>query len=1318
MESISVFALKFRRSLFYRSEGQKQWRILFLFSCFIFLFSSCVRKREPEPGFERVFLSGQTVGLHPIKNFQWKIQQLDTTGESQEVEWFQAASLKLEDLNQMKAIRIRTVSRGTEVKNSISQSGTFIDPNSEVSFIKPYHLLEYEILDVEISDGDSPETVKTDPQKLLAALLGKVRDFKGFPDTVYHIVPRVVGGWLVLYRVGKPEAIPYDEHFVAIQLGGLMATPLVGYPIQHCRAKHHESDYGEKVDVYEKECGNVSPQSSEAEYVQLTSTGKKKFEYKPKYDVYPADFFNGKWFYVRTVILTSEAQSNAIGHQPFEPASLITFKRTSDGLTLVDASGDELQKEDRTASLIMRVEGKEYELDRDSEQFNTFGEREKGTRKDIDRSHFKILFDELKLWELSKAETDIKNVFVSDNYFSFNLEVHEKFQKSFTVKYAFKREEKNPGYTQKQWFERDSHEFFPVFFIERQYYKKILAPDTQEEKERFYRVTRFDPRNREIKWYFSRKTPQTPETDWIRQLGRQAIEIVNREFQEAGKNSDREIKITLAPDNESQELGDIRYNILNLIVTESAQSGLLGYAPSVSHPVTGEVLSATANIWVTNTLETKYVRRLKEYIRFNIYPPPWKWKPSFRGVSDFMADTISKVCPDVNEFIKREYKGPFFDFHSKFHIKGEYFDKAEEEALIGECIKNLAEPYLVLLIVHEIRHGLGYRHIFSASADSKNYYTSYDEMKQIFGDNISLEASGYPNALPKSASLMDYLVSDKPILPVSGTCDIMATRFLYFDQVELKDGKDFVDTSAGDKSILQAAQAQGIKTKDIKRCRVCGGRAPSRSGNGDIDFDDLLCRQWDYGSSPKEVVEYHIEEVHTIAHNSRRYDNEIPPQNSVELSNKAAVLKQFYQKWAALRDTLFDSVSDHGTQRTSLWHYSSLIPKDVEEYKDTIEQKAENPAKTASDVEFSRYYEIRQPIFDFFKELFFFPAKHCIYKKEGAYQAASLDVIRTRVAHQYATDSREIIRTCKSPAVTAWADENDKGAFVAEVGYFVRDQSYFIQPRDKDEMDENSIFWYWSSAVDSLFHVLDEPDFREEFLKELSQYFIYGLDLNPYVDVKDEQGQQVELDRVLSYEAETLNHPNFRQSVFYSRLDYPTRSIRYVLDANPEASDEVRYELMKQYEFITTTRSFFQQMFGSVAATLDPIEELRKIMLNQSNEDNHPLLQDIYEDYSNLSAEEQGGIQDFISFVLDHPLVYSKPGNARDQRLFIPFAKEGVFDEEGIFDEDSLSLTAQVIGKLREYWLCVDNDNRGRGRCEDKESKDIYINMIHNIFLR
>ena len=59
--------------------------------------------------------------------------------------------------------------------------------------------------------------------------------------------------------------------------------------------------------------------------------------------------------------------------------------------------------------------------------------------------------------------------------------------------------------------------------------------------------------------------------------------------------------------------------------------------------------------------------------------------------------------------------------------------------------------------------------------------------------------------------------------------------------------------------------------------------------------------------------------------------------------------------------------------------------------------------------------------------------------------------------------------------------------------------------------------------------------------------------------------------------------------------------------------------------------------------------------------------------------------QAFISFILKDPLVYSKPGNKLDQRLFIPFTRE--------------SLPAKVTLKLREYGACIDKDNEGVEKC-------------------
>ena len=1292
-----------------------------LYASLIFLGVSCARAPLlPKANHKHPFLPKQDVGLHWFEGLQWKVKLPDKTGKLQETKWFEATSLKLEDLKQIKALRIKTVEDGEEVKSSISQSGTFIDPNSKVSFNKPYYLLDYNVLDIKISKKDSPESVKSDPQKLLAVLLGKVKNFKGFPRTTYYIVPRFIGGWMVLYRVGLPDSIPYDQHFVAEKIGDLMAVPLVGYPIDYCRTIPHKTLYREKTDLYEPECTGVSPQS--AEYIRVTYTGKKTFEYKPKHDIYPNDFFDGKWFYVRTVIRTSEKSTSAVGHQPYEPATLVEFHKTSDALKLVDASGDELKEEDKAASLLLSVKWKEYELDLDSEErFKTFGEREKIQKKDIAKSHLQILFDRLTLFGADKAEKEIKNVFLSDDYFSFNLEVHKVGGTPFVVKHAFKREEENLGYPQKQWFEEDSTKFFPLFFVERKYYKDILEGDSREEKEKFYRVTRFDPRKKEIKWYFSKQTPQTPETAWIRELGRQGIEFVNKEFQEAGRDSDRNIKIVLAPDNETKELGDIRYNILNLIVTESAQkTGILGYAPNVSHPVTGEALSATANIWVTQIMDD-YVDMLRSYIRFNIYPLPWKWQPSYPGVSDFLDQSIRKVCPDVRTFIDKEYKGPWFDFHSLFHVEEkrasfkaeDFLNEEKEKEIIGDCAIKLAKPYILQIIVHELRHGFGYRHIFSASADKDNYYEDYDEIKGIFGNNILEEVVTDSHPAPKYASVMDYLVMDRPTLFVPGKCDIMATRFLYFDQVGLKDVKDgekeFVNTSSGNQSILQAAKAQSIESDSIKKCYVCGGRASKDPRTADENPKDPLCERFDYGSSPKEVVEYRIEQAYNVAHNNRRYKSDKNAPQNHDISNVSHVLKKFYTRWTELRDAVFDSLQGRNIQKTSVWHYSSLIPEDVTAYEEFIKQQAEKKNPTESDKEFVSYYEARQPIFDFFKQIFFFPTKQCIYKKGESYQAVALDVIQIRLEHKNKERyNQAIIRHCKSPVIVEWAAENDKGAFVAEVGAFASNRSYFVNHQGgRDKVDEVSLFSSWPTATNQLFTILNEPDFRAEFFQELESYFTEGLDLNPYISLeeKDEAGNKnaVTLDRILSYEADFFTHiQSTRQSVLYIRLKNLLDLSTNLMNNNRKVSDTVRYELMKQYVSLVYTRQVLQQIFGPATYAPNPAEELEKIVSNQDYETNHPLLHSIYEEYKKQSQSQAA--QDFISFILKDPLVYSKPDNRIEQILFIPFIQDGFI--------------ARVIHRLREYWTCIDSDNKGQEKCANKNDKEIYMGLMHSILLK
>ena len=221
-------------------------------------------------------------------------------------------------------------------------------------------------------------------------------------------------------------------------------------------------------------------------------------------------------------------------------------------------------------------------------------------------------------------------------------------------------------------------------------------------------------------------------------------------------------------------MGDIRYNILNLIVTKGgSNSGLFGLGPNVANPITGEVISATANIWVSNILES-YINIVRRYVRFHVYPPAWKIRPELFGVTNFLHEKNQSGCPLVSAFIKKHR-------NSKFHP-----DNAplQDKEAVSDCAMSLAQPKILSTTLHEMLHGFAQRHIFSASADRENFYKNYEEIKRIFGEDIFVDSSSSHPHPPQSSSLMDYFDLEFPILSVPGKLDIAALRFIYFDRVE------------------------------------------------------------------------------------------------------------------------------------------------------------------------------------------------------------------------------------------------------------------------------------------------------------------------------------------------------------------------------------------------------------------------------------------------------------------------------------------------------------------------------------------------------
>ena len=1233
-------------------------------------------------------------------------------------------------------LKIKTVQKGEKVAVSFVQDNIHIDP--EISFINKYEIIDYKI---------SSSSKKTEWHSYIEQLLGRVKTFKGFPDTTYYILPLFVGNYLVLYKIGPANKIPYDELPLAKRVGAMLAVPFVGYPVKFCVARVIPDVNERETGQYEPKCEGIKLEY--AKYIQLKEGNKQVFNYLDKPDLFPKDFFTVKkdekrqhnWFYVRTVVKSPKNKS--VGHQLFEPANLVEFHPRPGKVDVLDASGYQIRAEDKLRTLFIPVEWVDYQIKRDSENLHTgFSEELKLELKTHEKNlknlrYFKIKFKELVENETElKGEKTLKNVFITNDYFSFNVEITEKDTGAYLVKYAFFKKPVSE-YVQKQWFEQDSALFFPAFSGKRRYYKDPLDY-SQADHDRFLRTTRFNPKLKEIKWYFSKQTPRDAENSWVRALGHLAEDLLNKAFQEAGRDSEHKIKIVL-DESGDKEVGDIRYNILNLIVTEGkSNSGLLGLGPNVANPITGEVVSATANVWVSNILNI-YISAVRKYIRFQIYPPAWKLRAFSRevtdslkekiagknsecnvsllqplGVTPFIHERITNLCSEVTDFIKQQKeKGLAYDPENP---------SLQDKNIIKSCAKKLAFLPILGTILHEMQHGFAQRHVFSASVDTDNFYKDYDEIKRIFGTVVSdtmkeifredLNFDGgtkcHPEP-PKYSSLMDYMDLYNPFLFVPGKLDIAALRFIYFDKVDLKGGGVLEVPSGADKnpiqpqkSILKKADSEGLTKEDLKSYKVlCGGDSFEKAGYTETSLKQPLCTPFDYGANPLEVVINNITLINNIVlmNGRNRYDSEnirFNPENKNSFfSSQIQRLGNLYGKWKQYRDELLDQ------KNHSIEDYSFLNSEDIDQYKNIMEEgQANNP-------DFKKYYDIRKPIFDYFQRLLFLPAKHCIYKKHlgsGKFQlqAIALENILVKLRADYnkfPENSREKFIDCNSPAVKTWAHSRGKGELVTEVGFFKGDMKYFIRPKaNQDPYDERSALKIWPVITDNNDFLLDmimEPDFGEVYYKEVQDYVLQGSDLYPYMneDVtqdlnipRDKETERVNFDRFLTYKID-------RQSpdIFLKRLS--------ILESVVQALQS------------RTANKEFKLQFGKEARQLIDIAVTAESIENNGE---YPFFSKAYEDYKKdkdaiplIDSMDQPA-ESFASFLRNHPeTLHSSINNSL---IIVPYEKgHDVGDEPAV---KSVNFPARVFKRLNGFMKCIENENEWKMTCTDKEEKTAFVENI------
>ena len=715
--------------------------------------------------------------------------------------------------------------------------------------------------------------------------------------------------------------------------------------------------------------------------------------------------------------------------------------------------------------------------------------------------------------------------------------------------------------------------------------------------------------------------------------------------------------------------------------TSSSETGaLLSRGYNVANPITGEIISATANVWL-NEILTDYITSIRQYIRFHVYPPAWKLRPHSKGVTDFFHKKIQSTCPEVRDFVDKNNRP--FDLENP---------DLKDESLIGACAKNLAHVRILQSILQNMLQGFGQKRVLSASADAQNFYKNSDEIRKIFGSNVLVETSEkdlHPDS-PQYSSVMDVIEDiEHPILSVPGKLDIAALRFIYFDQVELtkaaanrikdsknisciEDGRCFLKVPAGansdsqrqQKSILQTVQAEDLAQEDIKAYRVCGW-----------DTTHPLCKGGDYGASPLEVVKNTIIQTDNYIMSMRnRHDSDEIPKWDFTFNNR---LNDFYKRWIYHRDKLFKG------RKETLLDYSFLRPDHRKEYKRIIEEEARrNP-------EFRAYYEIRQPVFNYFYKWAFMPVKHCVYKGfDDSYSAIALENIEKEIDYQeYPEDSREPFVSCKSPVVQAQARKNNRGSLVAEVGFFGRNRKYLLRPNEKDDIDENSAFIEGFFKIVAFKFLPREPDLMAKYYKSMQEYIFNGLDLNPYIDMtgdpdipRDKDGYP-NLHPVLSHKIDTeikyFSDDNGDSSV-YERRQFPMKI--YIEALQNHYMDEESRRLLSTH---------FDYQSIALKRLNDYVDEVEKNP--QLYEGISPFIVQAYKDYK-LEDKEIS----FVEFLRQHPATLSRPD---DSQLLIPFV-----------DNEEESFMAQLFRRFNEYADCIQKSEHSS--CEFIEDKQAFVESV------
>lgn len=992
--------------------------------------------------------------------------------------------------------------------------------------------------------------------------------FFGRPGQNYKIKYELTSENLVVYKIAPLKDLAFHEIPVASREGQNYKVPLFSYTISLYKKVRVINSNNEETHILRDQPVFTL---SEASHVKVNWNSREPLKDETLENVFPSDIFNGEWFYAATVVSASPEKANSIGRDvsmDFRARSVsrIKFvKRTNGiaGLNLnVDENLDQSDDINLQETINIPTEYLDYRLKKEGAtllpEVEEIGDGHLEAKPYMERKFMKLDFPKtisamtkpqripVRCQEnsrgrvrsegtasniiqigsncyrvepgLNKDDTIIENLEIANGYFSFVV-YHPSDETR--LRYSFRKA--HDPLTGRVYFKDDQKTF--GFFKTTKFAILNHRYEREDARQQLVKLNRFYPEDGKITYYFSKTTPEH-----MKNAGKLAIEAWDQAFKDAGTG----IRVVLDT-SRTVNLGDIRYNIINIVDTKDG-ARLLGYGPSIVDSDSGEIISATSNIYA-NPFRESWIGILRNYVRNKVGmfqstnigvadPEKMTFYNSFIDNVLVQADTTPRIdterktlLDDLGIEVKtpisnlREVKedllskgllnssnaemkeGIFhinsFDQNYKDAIKeieetcGSELDdyiqelksadsthNEEELTVLNKCADVLLEKSVVATLVHELGHNFGLRHNFIASTDTENF--------------IYKEDGTTPS---KTSSTMDYQPGNVSELLTPGPYDVAAIRFGYAGKVQLANGE--IKDVDQNESLTKQMEEKSIEIRKYKYCT-----------DEDVTRVTPLCERHDDGTNPLEIVKNKIEAFnasYTLYGN--RYDRANGPNSRLfgisQFSRTFIPLKLIYDQWRYY-------LSEYLGEGDKYLHRLSK-----RELKKKLKEMKEDTGKFGR--YYAEYYEASELAYNFLKEIIFTPAKTCVARPKNGVQEDLILIDFEDVKEEvYKSTSTTIARCDDALAIPVF--EGKKLDYVGEFGRYFEEQKHTLDISDIDFRKSDVIGYepirsfalvaltmrapmMEHLAVDDFApSFLDNPMYREEILNLTFDRVVNGLD--------------------------------------------------------------------------------------------------------------------------------------------------------------------------------------------------------------------------------